>query len=59
MAYKVGEAVRKRNGYGFPGKVVSVFKKLDGAIRYVVECTVPGCEGVLHIFSEVQLEENK
>lgn len=49
----VGDHVVKKSGYPFPGTVVSVFTKLDGQTRYVVEADfAPGC---LHIFSPSQL----
>jgi len=53
---RVGDSVRKRQGYKFPGRVVSVFKKLDGQTRVVVECTAAGAEGMLHVFSPENLE---
>lgn len=48
---EVGMLVRKKEGYSYHGKVVSIFKKTDGKIRCVVECDVKGCEGMLHIFN--------
>lgn len=54
-----GNKVRKKTGYKFNGEVVSRFFKLDGTPRYVVECTVPGCEGILHIFNGDQLEDDE
>ena len=55
--FQVGDKVRKSKGYKFPGVVVTVFKKLDGeSIRYVVECTAEGAEGMLHVFAQSQLE---
>lgn len=54
---EVNDMVRKKHGYNFPGIVVSVFQKLDGQTRVVVECTAPGVEGMLHIFSESNLEK--
>lgn len=47
-----GTAVSKVGGdYRFDGVVVSVFQKLSGMIRYVVEDD----RGVLHIYSEKNL----
>jgi len=54
--FRVGDIVRKSKGYKFPGIVVTVFKKLDGQIRYVVECTAEGAQGMLHVFAGTQLE---
>jgi hypothetical protein len=51
-----GTRVRKVKGYPFPGIIVSTFNTLGGQQRYVVECTAPGVEGCLHIFSPEQLE---
>lgn len=50
---KVGDAVIKLHGYGFPGTVVAVFRKLDGEQRVVVESALS--PGLLHIFSPTQL----
>lgn len=53
--YRVGQQVYKTGGdYRFSGTVVSVCKKLSGAIRYVVEDD----RGILHIFSGSQLKLN-
>jgi hypothetical protein len=47
--FKVGELVEKVGGdYTFEGHVVSVFEKLSGAVRLVVEDD----RGVLHVYSE-------
>lgn len=49
----VGDKVEKVGGdYIFDGIVVSVFEKLSGKIRYVVEDD----RGILHIFSDKQLK---
>lgn len=55
-AFKVGDLVRKRAGYEYPGIIVSVFRTRAGAVRYVVEADHPGFTGMLHIFNEDQLE---
>lgn len=55
-AFFVGELVKKKQGYNFPGVIVAVFLTTKSAWRYVVECTVPGVEGMLHIYSEKDLE---
>lgn len=53
---KTGDKVEKSSGYKFPGVIVSVFETLAGQTRFVVECTIPGCEGMLHIYSEKNLK---
>lgn len=52
---EVGDKVVKVNGYEFSGIIVSKFETLAGKIRYVVECTVEGAGGMLHIYNETQL----
>lgn len=53
MTFAVGDFVEKIGGdYTFIGTVVSVFPKLSGSIRYVVEDD----RGVLHIYSEKNLK---
>lgn len=48
----VGDKVEKTGGdYRFEGVIVSAFKKLSGAERFVVEDD----RGVLHIYSEKNL----
>lgn len=50
--FKVGDEVYKIGGdYSFEGIVVSAFKKLSGAERFVVEDD----RGVLHVYSEKNL----
>ena len=50
--FKVGDKVEKVGGdYIFVGVVVSVFQKLSGAVRLVVEDD----RGVLHVYSEKNL----
>lgn len=51
----LGDRVEKVNGYSFDGVVVSVFANTYGDIRYVVECTIEGANGCLHIFNGEQL----
>jgi len=52
--YKVGTRVRKVTGdYSFNGVVIAIFLKLNETnVRVVVE----NPEGILHIFSPLQLE---
>ena len=57
--FKVGDKVNKKEGYQFPGTVVSVFETTTGKIRLVVEMMQP--YGLLHIFNEdglVKTNEN-
>lgn len=52
---KVGAAVEKVGGdYTFVGTIVSVFKKLSNATRFVVEDD----RGVLHVYSEKNLKRS-
>jgi hypothetical protein len=55
-SFKVGDLVRKRAGYEYPGVIVSVFATRASAVRYVVEADHPGFAGMLHIFNGDQLE---
>lgn len=51
--FHIGNKVKKVGGdYQFEGVVVSVFLKLSGVTRYVVEDD----RGVLHVYSEKNLE---
>lgn len=50
-----GQSVVKKEGYNYPGEVVCVFRNKIGQIRYVVEATGVGYEGMLHIFNGDQL----
>lgn len=57
--FRINDRVGKISGYKWPGKVVSVFTRLSGDARYVVECTIPEASGALHIYSEGQLVSSK
>ena len=51
--YKAGDVVIKSGGdYSFTGVVICAFTKLSGQVRYCVE----NAEGIVHIFSEKQLD---
>lgn len=53
MELKLGDKVKKIGGdYQFEGIIISVFNKLSGKIRYVVEDD----RGVCHIYSAKNLE---
>ena len=54
-ALEVGQKVKKRSGYEYPGVIVSVFTTRAGAVRYVVEADDPSFAGMLHIFNGEQL----
>lgn len=53
---KLGDTVRKKRGYPWPGVIVADFRNLSGERRIVVECTVPEVAGALHIYNSEQLE---
>lgn len=51
---KVGDLVTKNAGdYIFSGRIVAIFTKMSGNVRVVVE----NQDGVLHIFSELNLQK--
>jgi len=52
---KIGDHVEKITGYRWPGVVVAVFYTTRGALRVVVECTVPEVRGALHVYAPQQL----
>jgi hypothetical protein len=56
VPFKVGDRVKKRSGYEYPGIIVSVFTNRAGAVRYVVEADHSAFSGMLHIFNGDQLE---
>jgi len=56
VPFKVGDRVKKRSGYEYPGFIVSVFTNRAGSVRYVVEADHPAFSGMLHIFNGDQLE---
>jgi hypothetical protein len=51
------QKVQKVKGYKYPGVIVSVFYTLDKNVRYVVEASHPDFRGMLHIFSDGDIEE--
>ena len=51
--FKIGDKVRKKQGYEFPGTVVSIFKTTTGKDRLVVEMDQ---YHMLHIFNLDQME---
>lgn len=53
---KIGDRVKKKSGYPWPGIIVADFRTLSNERRLVVECTVPEVRGALHIYSPEQLE---
>lgn len=57
ILFGLGDAVVKVTGYKFPGIVIGhVWTTKTGKIRYIVECTASGADGLLHIFEERQLK---
>jgi hypothetical protein len=59
MSLEVGARVRKTRGYKWPGIVVADFRTLSGERRLVVECTIEGVRGALHIYAPEQLERDE
>lgn len=55
-ALKIGQRVKKKSGYAFPGIIIGVAEKTTGKILYLVECTADGAQGMCHIFSFDNLE---
>lgn len=56
LKFEIGDKIHKPKGYKFPGTVVSVFRTTNGDVRVVAELDD---NGMLHIFSESQLEKNE
>jgi len=54
--FQIGDKIRKSKGYTFNGEVRSVFTTIGGEVRVVAELTTENGIGMLHIFSESQLE---
>lgn len=54
--FATGDLVSKPKGYAFDGEVRAVFTTKNGKVRVVAELTTANGEGMLHIFSEDQLE---
>lgn len=53
---ELGDYVEKVSGYLYPGIIVAKFNTLAGETRYVVECDVAVCRGMLHIYNRGQLK---
>lgn len=53
---KLGDMVRKKKGYPFPGCVVADFVNYKNERRLVVEARHPDIIGCLHIYNPEQLE---
>lgn len=57
MDFLVGDYVKKVTGeYQIHGTVVSVFQKIDGSVRLVVEHYAEGGGSFLHIYGPNNLE---
>jgi hypothetical protein len=54
--FNIGDKVSKPKGYAFDGEVRAVFTTINNDIRVVAELTTSNGLGMLHIFSENQLE---
>lgn len=54
--FAVGDKVRKHKGYPFPGVIVAVFTTTADHVRVVVEATGEDYQGMLHIFSQENIE---
>lgn len=57
--FKVGDAVKKVQGYAFPGEIVSLFTTTEGEERCVVELKADGVGSLLHIFNLGQIAHAK
>ena len=57
--FSVTDSVKKITGYSFDGVVVAVFKNTKGENRAVAELVGKNGGGMLHIFSENQLEHRQ
>jgi hypothetical protein len=53
--FKIGDKVVKKDGYRWPGEIVSVFNKRDDKPLVVVECTAEAVEGACRIFAPEDL----
>jgi hypothetical protein len=59
FAFPMFAPVEKVKGYRWPGVVVARFHTLDGAERYVIECTEPAISGALHIYGADNLRRRE
>lgn len=50
-AWSIGTPVYKTSGYKYPGEVRAALLTKAGKLRYVIESTSAGTEGMLHIFA--------
>jgi len=53
---KLGDTVRKKRGYPWPGVIVADFRNLAGERRIVVEWASVDVSGALRIYNPEQLE---
>jgi hypothetical protein len=59
VPFEVGDQVRKKTGYLWPGVIVAIFQTTAGKVRVVVECTAEAVAGALHIYSLEQIERDE
>lgn len=58
-AFKVGDLVERSSpdaGYRFPGEVIGLGESKPGRTLYMVKTMVPGCENMVHVFGEKNLQ---
>jgi DNA-directed RNA polymerase subunit RPC12/RpoP len=53
---KIGDAVRKKAGFAFPGIVRCLFTASNGHLMCVVEADHPEFKGMMHIYRADQME---
>lgn len=54
-SFQVGDKIRKRKGYLFPGEIRATFKTKAGLTRVVAECDHIDLQGMLHIYAPEDL----
>jgi hypothetical protein len=55
--FHLHQKVQKIKDFKYSGVIVSIFYTLDKKVRYVVEADHEDFKGMLHIFSDSDLEE--
>jgi hypothetical protein len=55
--FRVGDKVKKKTGFHFPGVVLAVFGNTEKTIVFIaVECVAPQCKGMTQIYRQEELE---